>query len=74
MTGTLECYARAGSTQDFPDVCGNSPVAVCLQRRVGGELEARELLSIPIGWAGMSEWEACSDEVASAIRASSPCE
>lgn len=74
LEGTLECYARAGSLADFPDVCGSSPVAVCLQRRVGEKIEVQFLPAIPIGWSGMSSWEYCSGEAGAAASNGSPCE
>lgn len=74
LEGTLECYARAGSSDDFPDLCGSAPVAVCVQRSVGDSLQVRELPSIPLGWQAMSEWGGCSAEAAEAIRSTNLCE
>jgi hypothetical protein len=74
LEGTLECYARAGSSADFPGVCGGAAVAVCLERRTGAQLEVRELPYIPIGWSGYSDWELCSTEAVESIRDANACE
>jgi hypothetical protein len=74
LEGTLECYARAGSSEDFPDVCGSSPATVCLERRTDDQLDVRKLPYIPIGWSGLSDWDSCSAEAAEAIRSTTLCE
>lgn len=74
LEGTLECYARAGSSADFPAVCGGAPAAVCLERRTDTQLEVRELPYIPIGWSGYSDWQSCSTEASEAMSNANACE
>jgi hypothetical protein len=71
--GTLDCYARAGTSDDFPDICGSAPATQCLQRSDGESLDVRELPFIPIGWS-QSEWTSCTAEASAAIRSASACE